>query len=168
MPDFADKLQPASPTGPDTLSRERGQSDVPVEELAGHLLSRNDFLKRQQKVLPVLSRDALFSKVRQPNLSRPERYQLGLARAKKLRRWADEYAWDSEDQNMSAYLCDDVSPYMVHGAMFETTVKEQGSDEQRAYWLPKIQAWEAIGCYAQVPPACASPAFAHAHWLTRP
>ncbi|KAF7197138.1 Peroxisomal acyl-coenzyme A oxidase 1 [Pseudocercospora fuligena] len=149
MPDFADNLKPASPTGPDILAKERGQSDVPIEELAEHLLSRNGFLKRQQKILPVLQRDPLFNKVRQPNLSRPERYQLGLARAKRLRRWADDYGWDSEDQNMSAYLCDDVSPYMVHSAMFETTVKEQGNDEQRKHWLPKIQAWEAIGCYAQ-------------------
>lgn len=149
MPDFADNLQPASPGGPETLAKERGQSDVPVNELAQHLLSRNDFLKRQQKILPLLESDPLFNKVKQPNLSRPERYQLGLARAKKLRRLADQHGWDQEDQGMSSYLCDDVSPYMVHSQMFETTVREQGDEEQRAYWLPKIQSWEAIGCYAQ-------------------
>lgn len=33
--------------------------------------------------------------------------------------------------------------------MFETTVREQGDAQQREYWLPKIRAWEAIGCYAQ-------------------
>lgn len=36
------------------------------------------------------------------------------------------------------YLCDDVSPYMVHYAMFVTTVREQGSEEQRKYWMPRI------------------------------
>lgn len=38
---------------------------------------------------------------------------------------------------------------MVHTQMFETTVREQGDAQQREYWLPKIRAWEAIGCYAQ-------------------
>ena len=27
---------------------------------------------------------------------------------------------------------------MVHYAMFVTTVREQGSEEQRKYWMPRI------------------------------
>lgn len=149
MPDFTDNLKPASPDGPEILMKERSQSDVPVEELAQHLFSRNDFLGRQERVLKILEKDPLFNKTKQLNLSRPERYQLGLARAKKLRRYADEYRWDAEDISMSQYLCDDVSPYMVHYAMFVTTIREQGDEKQRAYWLPKIERMEVIGCYAQ-------------------
>lgn len=149
MKDFADKLKPASPTGPEILRLERGQSNVPIEELANHLLSRNDFLKKQAAVLPILEKEPLFSKARQQNLSRPDRYHLGLARAKKLRRLAEQHNWDEEDVTMSKYLCDDVSPYMVHDQMFPVTVREQGSEEQKKYWLPKIEKWEAIGCYAQ-------------------
>jgi len=48
------------------------------------------------------------------------------------------------------YLVDDVSPYMLHMSMFITTVREQASDEQKAYWLPKIKGWRIIGAYAQV------------------
>jgi acyl-CoA oxidase len=33
--------------------------------------------------------------------------------------------------------------------MFATTIREQASDEQRVYWMPKIEAWEIIGAYAQ-------------------
>lgn len=113
MPDFTDYLKPASPSGPDILAQERSHSDVPVDELAKHLLSRNDFINRQQRVLRVLEKDPLFNKAKQMNLSRPERYQLGLARAKKLRRLQDQHGWDPEDVSMSQYLCDDVSPYMV-------------------------------------------------------
>jgi acyl-CoA oxidase len=149
MPDFTDNLKPASPTGPDILAGERSQSNVPIDELAKHLLSRNDFLNRQERVLRVLEQDSLFNKSKQMNLSRPERYHLGLARAKKLRRLQDEHHWDAEDVSMSHYLCDDVSPYMVHYAMFITTVREQGDERQRAYWLPKIEAMDVIGCYAQ-------------------
>ena len=149
MPDFSDHLKPASPSGPDILALERSQSEVPVDELAQHLLSRNDFLHRQQRILAIIQDEPLFNKSRQQNLSRPERYMLGLARAKKLRRLADQHHWDAEDESMSQYLLDDVSPYMVHYAMFITTVREQGSEEQKAYWMPKIEAMQVIGCYAQ-------------------
>ncbi|KAK5676626.1 hypothetical protein LTS10_010927 [Elasticomyces elasticus] len=147
--DFTDFLKPATPTGPDILAKERSQSDVPVEELSKHLLSRNDFLTRQDRVLRVLINEPLFNKEKQQNLSRPERYHLGLARAKKLRRLSDQHGWDDEDHAMGQYLCDDVSPYMVHYAMFVTTIREQADEQQRAYWNPKIEAGDVMGCYAQ-------------------
>jgi acyl-CoA oxidase len=50
---------------------------------------------------------------------------------------------------MAEYLVDEVSPYMLHMGMFITTIQEQGSDEQRQEWLPKIEKWEVIGAYAQ-------------------
>ena len=148
MPDFTDNLKPAS-DGTAILSKERSQSDVPEQELSQHILSRNDFIGRQDRILKVLEKDPLFNKAKQFNLSRPERYQLGLARAKKLRRYEDQYEWDSEDRSMAQYLCDDVSPFMVHYAMFVTTIREQGSDEQRAYWMPRVEKMEVVGCYAQ-------------------
>lgn len=149
MPDFTDKLPPAEPSGPSILSKEREQSNIPVKELSEHLLSRNGFLERQARILPILENDPLFSKARQQNLSRPERYHLGLARGKKLRRLTDQHGWSEEDHAMAAYLCDDVSPYMVHVDMFITTIEEQGDEQQREYWLPRVNAWEVIGCYAQ-------------------
>ncbi|TKA32420.1 hypothetical protein B0A50_01526 [Salinomyces thailandicus] len=149
MPDFTDTLRPAGPGGPAILAKERDSSDVPVEQLAQHLFPSNDFLGRQERIVPILENNKLFDKSKQQNLSRPERYRLGLARAKQLRRYADQYNWEDEDLNVAQYLCDDVSPYMVHYSMFITTVREQGNEEQRSYWLPKIEAMEAIGCYAQ-------------------
>lgn len=149
MPPFPDNLSPSSPTGPSILTHERQNSNVPVTELSHHLLSKNNFLQRQARILPILEKDPLFRKTKQQNLSRPERYHLGLARAKKLRRLADELGWDEGDQEMAAYLCDDVSPYMVHVAMFITTIREQGSEEQKAFWMPRVSSWEVVGCYAQ-------------------
>lgn len=138
MADFTSALKPAT-DGTNLLTKERNQSNVPIDELATHLLSRNNFLARQSRILRVLEKDPLFNKTKQFNLSRPERYQLGLARAKRLRRYCDSEGWSGEDHSMAQYLCDDVSPYMVHYAMFVTTVREQGSEEQRAYWMPRIE-----------------------------
>lgn len=169
MVDFTGKLQPAQPTGPDTLANERAQSALPVKELANHLLSEGGFLQRQDRILKELEKEKLFSKRTQQNLSRPDRYKLGLARAKLLRRMSDKLGWDFEDYKMSVwntyikinsnftrtmdraeYLVDDVSPYMLHLGMFATTIREQASDEQQAYWLPKIESFRIIGAYAQV------------------
>ncbi|RFU31236.1 hypothetical protein B7463_g5086, partial [Scytalidium lignicola] len=83
------------------------------------------------------------------NLSRPERYHLGLARAKKLRRMADQYSWSDDDYEIAKYLIDDISPYTLHTTMFRQTLREQTSDEQREYWLARHGRWEIIGCYAQ-------------------
>lgn len=148
MSDFSDNLKPAGPTGPSTLSHERKVSNIPVDELSQHLLGR-EFLDRQSRILTVMANEPLFNKSKQLNFSRPERYHLGLARAKQIRRLSVKHGWDAEDDKMADYLCDDVSPYMLQLAMFITTVREQGNAEQREYWLPKIERWDIIGCYAQ-------------------
>ena len=147
MPDFTDALKPAQ-DGTAILTKERSQSNVPIDALSSHLFSA-PYLERQSRVLSILEKDPLFQKQKQYNLSRPERYQLGLARAKKLKRYAEEYKWSIEDHEMGQYLCDDVSPYMVHFAMFATTVREQGSEEQKRHWMGRIEGMEVVGCYAQ-------------------
>jgi acyl-CoA oxidase len=99
MVDFTAKLLPAEPRGPDTLAKERAQSSLPVKELANHLLS-SEYLERQERVLKELKKEKLLSKTTQQNLSRPDRYKLGLARAKLLRRMSDRLGWSFEDYRM--------------------------------------------------------------------
>lgn len=149
MPDFTDNLRPSQPDGPTTLARERSQSNISVDELGHHLLSSEGFLERQSRILPILEREPLLSKDKQQNLSRPERFKLGLARAKLLRRLVDKHGWDYDDYKMAEYLVSDVSPYFLHLEMFVTTVREQGSEAQRAHWMPLIESWKIIGAYAQ-------------------
>lgn len=149
MPDFTDTLRPSKPDGPELLARERAQSNVPVDELASHLLGSDGFLSRQSKVLQVVQNEPLLNKSHQQNLSRPDRFKLALARGKLLRRLADKHKWTQEEHETAEYLVDDVSPYMLHMGMFITTIREQANDEQRAYWLPKIEGWRIIGAYAQ-------------------
>jgi acyl-CoA oxidase len=100
MGDFTDHLRPAAPTGPDTLAKARSQSNLPVRELANHLFSGDGFLERQERVLKEVKKERLLSKSTQQNLSRPDRYKLGLARAKLLRRMSNKLKWDIEDWKM--------------------------------------------------------------------
>ena len=149
MADFTDNLQPASPDGPEILSGERSRSNFNVDQLARHLLSRNDFLERQKRIIPILQSHTVFSKKNQLNLARPDRYHLGLARAKTLRRLAVKHGWENEDHKMAEYLVDEMSPYHLQSSMFAASVREQSNEEQKAHWTPKVQNWEIIGAYGQ-------------------
>lgn len=117
MPDFTDHLKPAH-DGTATLQTERDNSAIDVPQLAEHLLDRDGFLERQEKVLKVLRSEKLFNKDQQLNLSRPERYHLGLARAKAIKRLSRREGWDQADYQMAEYLNDEMSPYHLHMTMF--------------------------------------------------
>lgn len=117
MPDFTDKLKPRY-DGTAMLQAERDGSAINVDELARHLLSRDGFLERQEKVVAVLRKEKLFKKDQVMNLSRPERYQLGLARAKAIRRIGVREGWDEADYKTAEYVVDEVSPFHLHMTMF--------------------------------------------------
>ncbi|ODH48455.1 hypothetical protein GX48_05432 [Paracoccidioides brasiliensis] len=146
--DFSAALKPAAPDGATILANERARSSIPVHELSQHLLT-SEYLEQQNRVLNVLESDPLFKKTNQANLSRPDRYLLALARSKRIRQFQDKFRWNNDGYSMAASLCDDVLPYHLHTSMFTTTVAQQGSEAQKAYWMPKIEAWEVIGAYAQ-------------------
>ncbi|KAK0761633.1 hypothetical protein N5P37_006586 [Trichoderma harzianum] len=146
--DFTSELKPASPGGSVLIEQERARSSIPVDALSEFILGKQ-WLQMQRSLLPLLMDQKLLSKRTQMNLSRPDRYLLGLARAKLLRRMADQYHWSDEEYEMAKYLVDDVSPYTLHTTMFRQTLREQASDEQQQYWLPKHGRWEVIGAYAQ-------------------
>lgn len=149
MPDFTDSLAPAEPQGPSILAQERAGSDVNVNRLANLLLSRNDFLQRQKRILSILEPIPIFCKKNQLNMARPDRYHLGLARAKMLRRLSVKHGWDTDDYLMADYLADEMNAYALQKTMFTTSVREQSNDQQKAYWLPKVDNYEIIGCYGQ-------------------
>lgn len=149
MSDFTDQLQPASPGGPEILASERARSDINIDALAKHLLSRDDWLNRQKRILPLLEAIPYFRKTNLLNLSRPDRFHLGLARAKTLRRLAVQHGWDKQDYMIADYLTDEMNPYVLQALMFGTSIREQCNEEQSKYWQPKVDSWEIIGCYGQ-------------------
>lgn len=108
-------------SGPRTLENERARSGIDVAELTQHLYSqREDYLARRDEILQAIEQDPLFRKgMANLELSRVERFKLGLARTKRLRRLFDERGWDVEkDFMLAAGLVDEVSPYYLHISMF--------------------------------------------------
>lgn len=146
--DFTQKLKPAPPDGATIINRERLQSSLDSDQLSQYIHGKT-YIERQQRILGVVIKEKLFDKSQQANLSRPDRYKLGLARGKRLRQLQDVHGWDEEDFLMAEYLVDDVQPYHLHISLFTAAMREQSNDEQRAYWMPKVASWEIIGAYAQ-------------------
>lgn len=147
--DWSLELKPsASADGASIIASERARSNINVEKLSEHLFGKA-YLERQNRVVSILSKEKVFSKAQQANLSRPDRYALGLARGKRMRQLMDEHQWQEEDLLMAEYLADEINPYHLHLSLFSNAMKEQGSEEQRKYWLPKMEAWDVIGAYAQ-------------------
>ena len=146
--DFTTELKPAAPDGATIIEAERNRSNVKIDQLSKHLLT-SDYLQRQRRIVDILCREVIFSKETQANLSRPDRYKLGLARGKRMRQLQDKHSWNDDDFVMAEYLVDDIQPYHLHISLFTAAVREQANDEQRAFWMPKITGWEIIGAYAQ-------------------
>ena len=109
--DFTGGLRPhPNADGSSILAHERQRSDIDSEELSRHLFG-STYLERQQRILSIVQQEKIFSKNVQANLSRPDRYKLGLARGKRMRQLMDKHHWDEDDLLMAEYLIDDVQPY---------------------------------------------------------
>lgn len=147
--DFTAALKPHPwANGSSILQAERQRSDINVNELSSHLFGLK-YLERQQRILDIVKNEKVFSKSNQANLARPDRYKLGLARGKRMRQLMDKHGWTEDDLLMAEYLVDDTMPYHLHLSLFNSAIRMQTSDEQAAYWIPKLESWEIIGAYAQ-------------------
>ena len=147
--DFTANLKPhPSANGAAILAEERQRSSISPSTLSTHLFGP-EHLSRQQRILTILQKEKLFSKTNQANLSRPDRYKLGLARGKRMRQLMDTHNWDMDDLLMAEYLIDEPQPYHLHMSLFAAAMRDQTTAEQSAYWQPKIDSWEIVGAYAQ-------------------
>ena len=146
--EFVNDLKPSEPQCSNTLAAERNGSNIKTTEVAEHLRGRNE-LRRQQWLLHTLASHQVFDKSNQANLSRPDRYRLGLARGKQLIRLAKANNWSDADFDMAIWLIGDMNPLVLSKSMFRQTIREQANDDQQRRWLPRIENWDFIGAYAQ-------------------
>ena len=71
-------------------------------------------------------------------------------------KWGQAWYKVVQDEKLSfeeSYIlgenCYELSPYVSHYTFFMQSVEMQGSKEQGAEWMPKIQSMEIVGSYAQ-------------------
>ncbi|RLN27400.1 hypothetical protein BBO99_00009115, partial [Phytophthora kernoviae] len=132
------------------LKKERANGDIDSTVLANVLRNgktANDRRKQLVRVIeqhPVLSdRDMMFR-------NHTERYTFGLKKAFHYAKLLEEGKYDDpEDQQTLYKALGEPLGFDVHRAMFIPTLENQGTDEQRAKWLPLAKSYKILGAYAQ-------------------
>ncbi|CAH0724581.1 unnamed protein product, partial [Brenthis ino] len=142
------------------LLKERNKCNFDIQELT-HLLDdgadntkqRRDF---EEKILSV---KGILDDVPEEYLSHKEKYENAVRKAVLLTRALKTYNDENlpfEERVMASFrtsvygaIHKDVSPFLLHTAMFLTAILGQGTDEQRDYWIKRILNYEVIGTYAQ-------------------
>lgn len=147
-PDWVKALKPSTPAGTDLLKAERDKSQISVDKLSNFLFTR-EVLERQQRILEILQSEKIFDKSQNYFDGRVDKFKTALARGKKLRQLQVKHNWNN-DEYMTAYdLVSETGPYVLHIGMYLTTLRGQGTPEQKKLFLEPAENYEAIGCYAQ-------------------
>ncbi len=112
-PSWVQRLQPASPQGPELLATERSQSNVSVESLSTFLFT-SAVLSKRRDLIKILKREPVFDKTKNYYEGRVEKFKMALARAKRLRQLQVEHHWDQETNQVAANYLGEPNPYGLH------------------------------------------------------
>ena len=148
VPQWVRDLDISSPHGSELLAQERKQSNVNVEQLSNFLFTK-DAIARKRRILEVLQSEKIFDKSPNYFSGRVDRFEVALARAKRLRQLTVEKKWNDTDLTVANELISEPLPYALHEHMYLKTVQDQGTPEQHEKYLKPALAYEHIGCYAQ-------------------
>ncbi|KAK8180574.1 acyl-CoA oxidase [Phyllosticta capitalensis] len=147
-PDWVKALKPSGPQGHELLAQERAQSNIPVEKLTEYLFGK-DLIERKKRVLKILEQEKVFDKTPNYYHGRVDRFEIALARAKRLRQLAVKHGFTDDDSRLANDLISEPTPYALHESMFLVTLKNQTTPEQQELFYKKAANYEYMGCYAQ-------------------
>jgi hypothetical protein len=116
-PDWVKKLTPSGPQGSELLAMERAKSDVNIEKLSTFLFTKEG-LERQQRILDMLKAEKVFDKTNNYLLGRVDKFEVALARSKKMRQLQVKHGLDMEDYKVMDGLISEPGPYGLHASMF--------------------------------------------------
>jgi acyl-CoA oxidase len=148
IPKWVRDLKPSGPQGSELITQERNGSNVKVDQLSTFLFTK-EALERKRRVLEILQSEKVFDKSQNYFAGRIDRFEVALARAKKLRQLQVKHNWTQDDQATANALVSEPGPYGLHESMFLITLRDQGSPEQHEKYLKPAQDYKYIGCYAQ-------------------
>ncbi|KAL0851510.1 hypothetical protein ABMA28_007301 [Loxostege sticticalis] len=138
------------------LLRERQKCTFDVKELTYIWEGGREFTEERQRYENIVySVKELQDEVPELYLSHKERYESSIRKACILQRLQNEYEKKHKVLNprtirLVGYgAIRDISPFLLHNGMFLQTIQGQGTPEQQAEWMPKVQAMQIIGTYAQ-------------------
>lgn len=98
------------------------------------------------RVLISLAADFVYSR---PFLNHAQGILDSLKLSRHLLEVRDREKWTREEYMHALLSIDETIPLAMSENAFLSVIESQGSEEQRAYWVPKCRTYEVIGCYAQ-------------------
>ncbi|KAF7533262.1 hypothetical protein G7054_g7243 [Neopestalotiopsis clavispora] len=147
-PDWVKKLTPAEPQGASLLAAERASSNINVDQLADYMFTKQTLAMRE-RILNILSNDAVFDKSQNYFQGREDRIKASLAKGKRLQQLSVQHKWTQEEYQCANDLLSEPTPYGLHATMFLVTLREQGTPQQHELFLKKAENYQIVGCYAQ-------------------
>ena len=116
-PQWVKDLKPSGPQGHELLKQERAKSNIGVEQLSRFLFTKEG-LERKHRILKILENEKAFDKSPNYFAGRVDRFEIALARAKRLRQLAVQHDWSIDDVHAATELISEPGPYNLHEGMF--------------------------------------------------
>jgi acyl-CoA oxidase len=117
-PEWVKQLKPAGKRqGSELLAMERAKSQLPVSNVTEFLYGA-ELVDMRNSILKILQSDKVFDKKDNYFLGRIQKFEVALARAKRLRQLAEQHDWSMEEHNIAVDLIAEPMPYGLHSTMF--------------------------------------------------
>ncbi|KAL7687764.1 putative acyl-CoA dehydrogenase/oxidase and middle domain superfamily, acyl-CoA oxidase [Plasmopara halstedii] len=132
------------------LKKERVNGDIDPAVLTDVLRDSKAANVRRNELVKIIERHPVLSDRKMMYRNHTERYEFGLKKAFYYVKLVREGGFtDLNDQQILYKALGEPLGFDVHRAMFIPTLENQGSDEQRAKYLPLAKSYKIIGAYAQ-------------------
>ncbi|KAI9992093.1 hypothetical protein PInf_017547 [Phytophthora infestans] len=132
------------------LKTERANGDIDPSVLTTILRGGQVANDRRKELLQVIERHPVLSDRDMMYRNHTERYNFGVKKAFHYIKLLQEGGYtDPVDQQILYSAMGEPTAIEVHRSMFVPTLENQGSDEQRAKWLPLAKSFKILGAYAQ-------------------
>jgi acyl-CoA oxidase len=131
------------------LKKERANGDIDPAVLTNVLRGGKAANDRRRALVKVIEQHPVLSDRDMVYRNHSERYDFGLKKAFHYVKLLQDGNYSDEEQAILLNALGEQVPFDLHRGMFIPTIENQGTDEQRAKWLPLANHYRVIGAYAQ-------------------
>ncbi|CAO3696615.1 unnamed protein product [Umbelopsis ramanniana] len=143
------KLKPAEPQGTHLLAVERQNASFKPEELSVYMHGQQ-YLDARESILKILQNDPILGdKSKRYYQGRDQRFDGAMLNAKRFAELIREHKWNADEVLIADMMIDEPNQFRLHCSMFMPTIANQGTEEQKDFFLRPAENYQIIGCYAQ-------------------
>lgn len=128
------------------LEIERAGASFPVREMTYLLRGGKSATERHEMLEAAVEREPVFANSDLYCLDRPGRHRRAMQKQRRVIELARELQVPRASVRAAVH---DQLGTDLQDLMFLPNIRSTFSEEQQAYWLPRAEAWEVVGCYAQ-------------------